>query len=655
MFSLGHRLERLYHGVSYQGLSRRVLALLRPYWRRVLPVLCLQGATAVLGAVGASLVLPLLQVIAGGVQISGVEQLSGMARAYARWISGRTLAEQLQIVAAAFVAIGLVRSFLAFWTSLAANHFTMQLAADLRLRMLDLYLGAEYQFFLDRKQGRILNDLNEEPARASVAVTTFLNWWQQLLTAVCLLGVLLALSWPATLVSGIFGLGLAAALAKLRFAALEVGKDVMVNKRSLSALGAETISGIRQIKLFGAESHVWRQFASIVGKNVAIGQRSARLGAFPGLVGEVLLVALVGLIFVGLSRLFSDRLTFMLPTVGAFFIILRQIMPIVADLSSQRVKLYTYVPALDFILGTLREVPSETASRKSGEGILFHGPRERITFEDVTFAYQRASQLDVMPTFDHWMEKQAEGEGEGKDGQGRLVLQHLNIVFERGRRTALVGSSGGGKSTVVDLLARLFDPQQGRIAVDGVGLRDIDLQSWRAHIGYVSQDTFIFHGTIRENIAFSKPGAAFEEVERAARIANAHEFILELPESYDTVVGDRGMKLSGGQRQRIAIARAILRDPPILIFDEATSSLDMIAERAVQAGVEAASRDRTVIIITHRLSSAASADVIYVMEQGQVVEKGSHQALLEAGGAYHRLYEVGSMSEAASASASRRS
>jgi ABC-type multidrug transport system fused ATPase/permease subunit len=202
----------------------------------------------------------------------------------------------------------------------------------------------------------------------------------------------------------------------------------------------------------------------------------------------------------------------------------------------------------------------------------------------------------------------------------------------------VIGPSGAGKSTLVDLLVRLYEPTQGRITVDGVDLAAYDLSSWLAGIGFVSQDAFIFHGSIRENIAFSRPEASLVEIMSAARLANAHEFIERCPDGYDTIVGDRGLKLSGGERQRVAIARALLRDPKILIFDEATSALDNQSEALVQEAIAGIARDRTVILIAHRLSTVIHADKIIVLEQGRVVEEGTHDTLVTGGGLYAALY-----------------
>jgi ATP-binding cassette subfamily B protein len=230
------------------------------------------------------------------------------------------------------------------------------------------------------------------------------------------------------------------------------------------------------------------------------------------------------------------------------------------------------------------------------------------------------------------------------------VLQQVSLEFTAGETTAIVGATGAGKSTLVKLLLRFYDPSAGRITLDGRDLRDLRMADLRRAIGLVSQDVFLFHGSVRDNIAYGRPDATFEAIVRAADIAEAHDFIMSLPQGYDTVVGERGQKLSGGQRQRVSIARAVLKDPPILILDEATSAVDNETEAAIQRSLEHLAIGRTTIVIAHRLSTVRNANRIYVLEHGQLAEAGEHDALVAQSGIYANLWNVQTGKRAAPAS-----
>ncbi|MEO1508123.1 MAG: ATP-binding cassette domain-containing protein, partial [Cyanobacteria bacterium J06633_23] len=225
-------------------------------------------------------------------------------------------------------------------------------------------------------------------------------------------------------------------------------------------------------------------------------------------------------------------------------------------------------------------------------------------------------------------------------GHEQEVLRGIDLFLPKGQTLALVGSSGAGKSTLADLLPRFYDPTSGTIELDGVDLKAIDISSYRSNLGIVSQETFLFNASVRENLLYGRPEATEAELMAAAKQANAHEFIENLPQGFDTMIGDRGVLLSGGQRQRLAIARALLQDPDILILDEATSALDTVSERLVQNAIDKLSRDRTTLVIAHRLSTIHEADQIAVLDRGKVVEVGNHQDLLEKRGAYAKLHAM---------------
>jgi ATP-binding cassette subfamily B protein len=223
---------------------------------------------------------------------------------------------------------------------------------------------------------------------------------------------------------------------------------------------------------------------------------------------------------------------------------------------------------------------------------------------------------------------------------GAVVLRDINMVIEPGETIAVVGQTGSGKSTLMKLLLRFYSPTGGCIKLDGVDLASFRTPDLRRAFGLVSQDVFLFHGSVAENIAYGRPGAGPEDIEAAAKAAEAHEFIQQLPQGYDTIVGERGQKLSGGQRQRISIARAVLKDPPLLILDEATSAVDNETEAAIQRSMQVITRGRTTLVVAHRLSTIVSADRIYVLDQGRITEQGSHAELVRADGTYASLWKV---------------
>jgi subfamily B ATP-binding cassette protein MsbA len=284
-------------------------------------------------------------------------------------------------------------------------------------------------------------------------------------------------------------------------------------------------------------------------------------------------------------------------------------MPIVRQLNGARARLSNFQGALSNIQELLRT--DNKPYLKNGE-IEFPALKKSIDFKSVSFGYE----------------------------PDNLVLQDINLTLQRGTTTALVGASGGGKSTLVDLIARFYDPVAGQVLIDGVDLRTFDINSVRRQMAIVSQDTFIFNTSVRNNIAYSLEDVHEEAIWEAARLANALDFILDLPEKWDTQLGDRGVLLSGGQRQRIAIARALLRNPEILILDEATSALDSVSERLIQEALEKLSVGRTVIAIAHRLSTIVGADKVIVLEHGRIVEQGGYQELLEQRGKLWNYYQM---------------
>ena len=377
----------------------------------------------------------------------------------------------------------------------------------------------------------------------------------------------------------------------------------------LTAMLQESTSGARVVRAFGAEAFERERFARANQAFYDAFVRMRRVALLARPMSEFgLVVVAVAMLWFGGKEIFQGGS--LAPHQFVLFVtaLLTTISPTksLAEVSANLHQGVAAAERLFSLLDTKTEVPERPLAPALAPF------RNRIRYEGVHFAY----------------------------GDGPPVLDDVSFEIERGKIVALVGSSGAGKSTVMDLLPRFYDPTAGRITVDGVDVREVTLASLRSQLGIVTQETILFHDTVRSNIAYGMPEVSDEEVRRAAEAAHAHTFIQAMPQGYGTVIGDRGVRLSGGERQRLAIARALLRNPPILLLDEATSALDAESERLVQQALERLMRDRTVLVIAHRLSTVQHADQIVVLEGGRVVATGNHRELMSGGGLYRRLYDL---------------
>ena len=483
------------------------------------------------------------------------------------------------------------------------------LQRDLKQRLMDRYAGSRYAFFLDQKQGHLVYLLSTGAARVGVLAQKLPQLVSELLKAGVLLALLMAiLPWETLL---LFGIGLI--YHRLthwvsRRISYHTGRGRMVASADQLSIVGEFFGGIRQILAFGTEASWRRRFAV---SNEIYRRLFIRDGIWlcvPRVLLELsfigILVALIASAQVRAAGALLDHL----PRIGVFVMGLLRLLPSLTSLGQLRMELASLLPDAEQVQEALEATGIAPPSGSRSLPAVAKG----IRLEGVGFSYPSRPQL----------------------------FKGLDLEFEAGRVTALVGPSGSGKTTLALLLLGLVDPTEGRIQVDGIDLRELDPNAWKGRVGFVSQDQFLFHASVRENILFGREGFSQGDLEAAARLANAHEFILQLPQGYDTVVGEKGMKLSGGQQQRLAIARAALHNPDLLLLDEATSHLDSEAERQVRDAIRRVSKGRTVILIAHRLSTVQDADRLIVLEEGRVVESGSPRELLEAGGRYSQLVEA---------------
>jgi ABC-type multidrug transport system fused ATPase/permease subunit len=373
---------------------------------------------------------------------------------------------------------------------------------------------------------------------------------------------------------------------------------------------SESISGIKIIMSFAREGAEARRFVNECRQSIRMNMRAGHWGAILGMGANLLTVlANVAVLLIGAREvLLTGRMS--MGELIAFRTYLSMLYTPIIALVTVNDTITTVMTAVERIFETLDTVPDLTERR---DAIRLGRVEGRVECEKVGFSYE----------------------------PGEMVLDDINFVAEPGSSTALVGPSGSGKTTLVHLIPRFYDPTAGRILLDGTDLRDVTLASLRCNIGMVMQESFLFMGTLRENIKYGRPEASDEEVVQAAIAANCHDFIMEFPDGYETLVGERGTRLSGGQRQRISIARALLRNPRILILDEATSALDSESEALIQEALDRLMKGRTTFTIAHRLSTVMEADTILVLDQGKIVERGKHAELATTeGGLYARLCEV---------------
>ena len=473
-------------------------------------------------------------------------------------------------------------------------------------QLFNKYLTADYQFFTDHKQGELIYNVGRAPLGLSELLVASTGLVSEAALSVSILIFLFSLSLTGTLI--VISVG-AAYLYLTRYVAKTVSyqsaKGELSAIKDFNVILNELLSGIHQIKVFCVGEDWSKRFSSSIKKRWHHARIRALAVEFSSPVLILIMYISIGLGAISIRILFPADLTVLIPVFGTFAFAVFRLVPVAAKVSGLVMNIMGAVPDCELFYSILdKDINKIKDGKKELESF-----QSEVQFDNVTYAY--------------------EGRGE--------VLKDVSVKFEKGKTTAIVGRSGSGKTTVVNLILRLFDVEEGEVRIDGTNIKDYRVASLRDKTGFVSQDAFTFNDTIRNNITFGL-ACTDEKVVRAAKYAAAHSFVSELPDGYETIVGDKGMKLSGGQRQRIAVARAMLREPQILIFDEATNSLDNISESAVQKAIEELSKDHTVIIIAHRLSTIMNADKIIVLESGRVLEEGTHQDLIRKKGAYWKLH-----------------
>ena len=551
--------------------------------------------------------------LAVGLGLMVINRLSGFVLpASSKWLIDDVIGNgRIELLVPLAVAVGLatlVQAVTSYGLSKVISIAAQRAIMEMRKRVHDHVIRLPARYFERHKTGELISRvMSDAEGIRNLVGTGIVMMVGGLFTAGMSLIVLFVLNWKITLamlaVLSLFSIVMVYAFRALRPIFRERQK---INAEVTGQL-AETVGGIRLVKAYGAEDRVQQHFGEGVGRLFANISRSIKGSSATVAFGTVIM-GIVGVVIIMFG---GQAITSGAMTLGGFvmfvFFVGIMVTPIV-QMAMVGTQVSEAFAGLDRIRDLMQEVREDV---DEGDRASIESLRGNVAFEGVHFRYEP----DVP------------------------VLKGVSLQAPAGTTTALVGSSGSGKSTLVSLILGFIGPDQGQVRVDGQDLSTLKMRDYRAYLGVVFQENFLFDGTVADNIRFARPDATPEEVERVSRIANAHQFVRGFPDGYDTIVGERGIKLSGGQRQRIAIARAVLADPRILILDEATSSLDSESEALIQEGFRNLRKGRTTFVIAHRLSTIRSADQIIVLEEGCIVECGTHQQLYALGGRYRELHD----------------
>lgn len=588
--------------------NKLLLKFARPYPGRIILTVMLGFCGALFNGISTTLIVPvLLSFLEEPIELRGAPPL---IKTLMYPFEGMPENQRLMLMTGAIVLAIFLKNVASYINTLVATSLTRSLTSDLREAGVRLLLDVDLEYYSQTKVGDLINRLGGEIGRTANAVSTAIAMFTTSMTVLVFVGLLLSLSWKLTVTATVLLALVAWANQYIINRSKYFGSQLSEMSKDYSVRVLETLTGIRLVKSTGNEEREYQRIKDLIQRREEADFQAQVNYAAIGPINEVVnLIVIILIVFIGRTIL-ANEIESISTILLTYLLVLIRLIPLISQLNSGRSQFANTSASVEVVNNFL------TRDKKFFmlNGSVEYTPLQSgIHFNKISFSYPKNK---------------------------KFSLKEVDLFLPRGTTLALVGASGSGKSTLADLLPRFYDPTEGHISIDGRDLREFDLKSLRKAMGIVSQDTFLFNASVRENIAYAKPDATEKEIVEAAKGANAYEFIKVLPQGWDTQIGDRGKILSGGQRQRISIARALLQNPEILILDEATSSLDTVSEKYVQAAIEKLSCDRTTLVIAHRLSTVQKANKIAVIKDGQVVEMGSHKELLAKGGEYTKLYSV---------------
>lgn len=595
----------------------RFLKFVKPHiWVMVIAIVCMFVASC-MGGASLGVIIPLVDNILASktIIVPGGHALPEFLSRLVDKMNSMPKVSLLNWLIIIIAFIFLTKGVFLFLQTYFMSKLGQSVLRDVRLAIYKKLLSLSSDFYANTQTGELVSRVTFDVGIIVNSITEGLT--DLLFQPIQLLIYLYMLIWIKTYFAISWGLTLITLLVfpLVAYPVIKIGKKLrkistatQESMADINSLLFETIYGIGIVKSFLAERYQIDKFKIHNNKYFKMLLKSVKRMAIISPLGEFVGVGCVSIVlWIGGKEVIEGNLS-----AGAFMAFLAALLSLIKPFKRLSRLYGINQHALAAITRVYKILDREPTIKDKNGAIELSKFEKSIEFKDIYFSYDK----------------------------DRLILNNVNIQLAKGQILAIVGLSGGGKTTLVNLLPRFYDPQKGKVLIDGKDIRDLKINSLREHIGIVTQETILFNDSVRNNIAFGRPDAGMDDVIRAAKAANAHDFIMKMSKGYDAFIGDRGMRLSGGQKQRIAIARSLFKDPPILILDEATSQLDTESERLVQEAIDRLMSHRTVFVIAHRLSTVEHADRIVVIESGKIVESGTHKELLDRSGVYKRLYEL---------------